>query len=108
MLGQCLNLMTLAKQGLLSNIKEAPALNLNFKADYHQTLFTGRNLSLEIAGRTVFQGLNLAIASRCIVALTGTNGSDKSSFLSWLLGNNNFTCQGDWDLQTGLKISYLP
>ena len=35
-------------------------------------------------------------------------GSGKSSFLAWLLGNNNFTCQGDWDLQTGLKISYLP
>ncbi|GMB83864.1 hypothetical protein [Lactobacillus delbrueckii] len=51
-----------AKQGLLSNIEEAPALDLNFKADYHQTLFTGRDLSLEIAGRTLFQGLNLAIA----------------------------------------------
>ena len=92
----------------MSNIEEAPALNLNFKADYHQTLFTGRNLSLEIAGRTLFQGLNLAIASRGIVALTGPNGSGKSSFLAWLLGNNNFTCQGDWDLQTELKISYLP
>ena len=92
----------------MSNIEEAPALNLNFKADYHQTLFTGRNLSLEIAGRTLFQGLNLAISSRGIVALTGPNGSGKSSFLAWLLGNNNFTCQGDWDLQTGLKISYLP
>ncbi len=97
-----------AKQGLLSNIEEAPALDLNFKADYHQTLFTGRDLSLEIAGRTLFQGLNLAIASRGIVALTGPNGSGKSSFLAWLLGNKDFTCQGDWDLQTGLKISYLP
>lgn len=97
-----------AKQGLLSNIEEAPPLDLNFKADYHQTLFTGRDLSLEIAGRTLFQGLNLAIASRGIVALTGPNGSGKSSFLAWLLGNKDFTCQGDWDLQTGIKISYLP
>ncbi|APV47263.1 ATP-binding cassette domain-containing protein [Lactobacillus delbrueckii] len=24
------------------------------------------------------------------------------------MGNKDFTCQGDWDLQTGLKISYLP
>ncbi len=71
-----------AKQGLLSNIEEAPALDLNFKADYHQTLFTGRDLSLEIAGRTLFQGLNLAIASRGIVALTGPNSSGKSSFLA--------------------------
>ncbi|EHE91605.1 hypothetical protein C6364_06735 [Lactobacillus delbrueckii] len=71
-----------AKQSLLSNIEEAPALDLNFKADYHQTLFTGRDLSLEIAGRTLFQGLNLAIASRGIVALTGPNGSGKSSFLA--------------------------
>ncbi|XJZ31267.1 ATP-binding cassette domain-containing protein [Lactobacillus delbrueckii subsp. bulgaricus] len=85
-----------AKQGLLSNIEEAPALDLNFKADYHQTLFTGRDLSLEIAGRTLFQELNLAIASRGIVALTGPNGSGKSSFLAWLLGNKDFTCQGDW------------
>ncbi|MEE8814412.1 MAG: ATP-binding cassette domain-containing protein [Lactobacillus delbrueckii] len=71
-------------------------LDLNFKADYHQTLFTGRDLSLEIAGRTLFQGLDLAIASRGIVALTGPNGSGKSSFLAWLLGNKDFTCQGDW------------
>ncbi len=71
-----------AKQSLLSNIEEAPVLDLNFKADYHQTLFTGRDLSLEIAGRTLFQGLNLAIASRGIVALTGPNGSGKSSFLA--------------------------
>lgn len=56
----------------------------------------------------MFQGLNLAIASRGIVALTGPNGSGKSSFLAWLLGNKDFTCQGDWDLQTGIKISYLP
>lgn len=92
----------------MSNIEEAPSLDLNFKVDYHQTLFTGRDLSLEIAGRTLFQGLDLAIASRGIVALTGPNGSGKSSFLAWVLGNKDFTCQGYWDLQTGLKISYLP
>ncbi|MGM9906026.1 ribosomal protection-like ABC-F family protein [Lactobacillus sp.] len=97
-----------AKQGLLSNIEEAPALNLNFKPNYHQTIFTGRDLSLEIAGRTLFKGLNMELSSRGIVALTGPNGSGKTSFFSWLLGKEDLACQGDWDLQTGLKISYLP
>ncbi|KIY24036.1 ABC transporter ATP-binding protein, partial [Lactobacillus delbrueckii subsp. bulgaricus] len=54
----------------------------------------------------LFQGLNLAIASRGIVALTGPNGSGKSSFglASWVI---KIYLQGDWTCRLA-KISYLP
>jgi Fe-S cluster assembly ATP-binding protein len=48
-----------------------------------------RNLSCQIAGKSILDGLNLTVGPREIHALVGTNGSGKSSLAYMILG-----CEG--------------
>ena len=53
-----------------------------------------KNLSIQIGGQTIFDGLELAINPREIHALVGTNGSGKSSLAYVILGCEGYSPTG--------------
>lgn len=96
------------KEGLLTNIEQAPDLLMNFSPNYHQTLLELQHLSLKIANKSLFHDLNLIIKNHGIVALEGKNGSGKSTLLKFILNKSKAEASGKIILANGLKISYLP
>lgn len=99
-----------SKEGLLSNIEKNAKLDLNFSPNYHQDLLVARHLSAKIGDRELFSDLNLIVKNHGVVALTGKNGSGKSSLLKEILGQGELelTGKGNLFVQEGLTISYLP
>ncbi|EEJ73000.1 ribosomal protection-like ABC-F family protein [Lactobacillus ultunensis] len=98
-----------AKKGLMTNIEDVPDLTMNFDPNYHQTLLETRHLSLSIQGKELFKDLNLQVENHGVVSLEGKNGSGKSTFLKFLLGQTtDISYKGKSELANGLRISYLP
>lgn len=98
------------KRGLMSNIEKIPPLSINFNTDYHQNLLVVRHFGLEFSnGKNLFCDLNFVIRQQGIIALRGKNGSGKTTFLKYLLGQKEgLKTRGKCDLSPSLKISYLP
>ena len=65
------------------------------------------NLSFQIGGQTIFDGLNLALEPREIHALIGTNGSGKSSLAYLILGCEEYAPTSGEILFEGNSISAL-
>jgi Fe-S cluster assembly ATP-binding protein len=66
-----------------------------------------KNLSFQIGGQTIFDGLDLIINPREIHALVGTNGSGKSSLAYVILGCEGYTPTGGEILFEGRPINAL-
>ena len=66
-----------------------------------------KNLSFQIGGQTIFDGLDLVINPREIHALVGTNGSGKSSLAYVILGCEGYTPTGGEILFEGRSINAL-
>jgi len=66
-----------------------------------------KNLSFQIGGKTIFDGLNLALEPREIHALIGTNGSGKSSLAYLILGCEEYAPTSGEILFEGNSISAL-
>lgn len=66
-----------------------------------------KNLSLQIGGQSIFDGLDLIINPREIHALVGTNGSGKSSLAYVILGCEGYTPTGGEILFEGRSINAL-
>ena len=66
-----------------------------------------KNLSLQIGGQSIFDGLDLSINPREIHALVGTNGSGKSSLAYVILGCEGYTPTGGEILFEGRSINAL-
>lgn len=97
-----------AKQGLLTNIEEANDLSMNFVTNYHQQVLKVQNLKMQIGEKQLFKDLSFKVNRHEVVALNGKNGSGKSTFLKFLLGNEqNLKVKGNIYLTNNLKISYL-
>ncbi|RVU73904.1 ribosomal protection-like ABC-F family protein [Lactobacillus xujianguonis] len=97
------------KKGLLVNVEETPELTMNFQPNYHETLLEVQHLNLAIAGKALFDDLDLMVKNHGVVALEGKNGSGKSTFLKLLLGQaQGASYQGKLELTNGLTILYLP
>lgn len=73
----------------------------------HMHLLEIKNLSFQIGGKTIFDGLNLALEPREIHALIGTNGSGKSSLAYLILGCEEYAPTGGEILFEGNSISAL-
>jgi Fe-S cluster assembly ATP-binding protein len=65
------------------------------------------NLSFQIGGKTIFDGLNLALEPREIHALIGTNGSGKSSLAYLILGCEDYAPTSGDIIFDGNSISAL-
>jgi Fe-S cluster assembly ATP-binding protein len=65
------------------------------------------NLSFQIGGKTILDGLNLALEPREIHALIGTNGSGKSSLAYLILGCEEYAPTSGEILFEGNSISAL-
>ena len=66
-----------------------------------------KNLSIQIGGQTIFDGLELAINPREIHALVGTNGSGKSSLAYVILGCEGYSPTRGEILFEGRSINAL-
>jgi ATP-binding cassette subfamily F protein 3 len=65
------------------------------------------NLSIQFTGESLFEGVNLRISRHDKIALVGSNGTGKSTFLKLLFGIEQPET-GNIRKQKGIKIGYLP
>ena len=65
------------------------------------------NLSVQFTGENLFENVNLKILPIDKIALVGSNGTGKSTFLKMLSGKQSQE-SGTINFKKGLKIGYLP
>jgi len=65
------------------------------------------NLSVQFTGENLFENVNLKILPQDKIALVGSNGTGKSTFLKMLSGKQSQE-SGTISSKKGLKIGYLP
>ncbi len=72
-------------------------------------LFQTTNLVVKTPdGRTILNGVNLTVKAGEGIALIGSNGSGKSTFVKTLLGKQTLPCSGEVFVGPSVKIGYLP
>lgn len=65
------------------------------------------SLSVQFTGENLFENVNLKILPNDKIALVGSNGTGKSTFLKMLSGKQSQE-NGTISFKKGLKIGYLP
>ncbi len=65
------------------------------------------NLSVQFGGRYLFEDVNLRIAKSDKIALVGSNGTGKTTFLRLLYGTEQSET-GEIQKQRGIKVGFLP
>ena len=66
-----------------------------------------RNLSVQFTGEYLFENVNLRISRHDKIALVGSNGTGKSTFLKLLTGLDQAE-SGEIRKQKGIRLGYLP
>ncbi|MDR2159774.1 MAG: ATP-binding cassette domain-containing protein, partial [Treponema sp.] len=64
-------------------------------------------VSLAFGDRDILKGVSFNLSSGSRAALAGANGSGKSTLMRIIAGNLAAD-SGDWAVQKGCRISYLP
>ncbi len=95
------------KQALLQDLEETEPLSLHPLAYPKQRLIEARGLSIVFDGAPVFEGLDFILQRGERLALTGKNGSGKSSVLKLCCGEE-LAYTGFFSRGGGLQISYVP
>lgn len=91
--------------------KKPKKININFKEDskMSKTVFDVQDLTVfKDDGTTILEGINATIVYGDRVALIGSNGSGKSTFINTLLGNQELKHAGTITVGPSTKIGYLP
>ncbi len=70
-------------------------------------LLTARNLSVELGGNLIIDGVDLNVDQGELVSLIGPNGSGKTTLVRTALGLQRPTGGEAW-LQPGTKVGYMP
>ncbi len=100
---------------ILAKKIERPQEQKNIKIGFNEErksskrVFETKNL-IVIApdGRKILDGIDLTIAAGERIALIGSNGSGKSTFVKTLLGLQSLEHSGDVIIGPGVKVGYLP
>jgi ATPase subunit of ABC transporter with duplicated ATPase domains len=71
-------------------------------------MLIGRDISLEIGGRTLLEDATVLVGAEDKVALVGRNGTGKSSLLSYLLGQAPSHLHGTGKVQILGTVGFLP
>ena len=95
------------KSRLLKNLEEADTLKLVTLRYHAERLAELKNVSILYDGREVCRDVNFVIRRGDRIALSGKNGSGKSSLLKLLRGQP-IDHTGDVYTGSGLQISYVP
>ena len=95
------------KSKLLKNIETVGELKLSPLAHPKQVLVDVREGQVCYGDKTVCRNLRFAVRQGERVALSGSNGSGKSSVLKSICGLSN-ALRGEVSLASGLKVSYVP
>ena len=94
------------KAGLLHNIERADDLKLHPLAYRADVLAELTDVAVQYGGAPVVEGVRLTVRHGARIALTGRNGSGKSSLLKLLLGES-IPHSGTVETMSGLVISYV-
>ena len=95
------------KSALLKNAETAESLKLSPLAHHSEKLAVFSEVSISYDGHAIFEPLSFEIKQGERIALTGKNGSGKSSLIK-LLSGQDIAHSGTVSLASGLIISYLP
>lgn len=75
-----------AKESLLQNIETVEPLKMNYVADHHSTLLRVNQVQLWYNDQPLFEPVSFELNRGDRLALTGINGSGKSSLIAAILG----------------------
>ena len=93
------------KQGLLKNLENAEALKMFGQKFHAKRLVYARDLTINYGGRQVCGPVSFEINQGDRIAITGANGSGKSSLLKLILGRD--IPHGGLFEVAGLSVSYV-
>ena len=94
------------KQGLLKNLENAEALKMFGQKFHSKRLIYARDLTINYGGRQVCGPVSFEINQGDRIAITGANGSGKSSLLKLILGQD-IPYNGLFEPAVNLSISYV-
>jgi len=95
------------KSKLLKNLEEADELKIHPLRYHASRLLSLENIAVSYEGREVFRDLSLTLEQGARIALTGGNGSGKSSILKLICGED-VPHTGAVSVGSKLVISYVP
>ncbi|MBS7578111.1 MULTISPECIES: ribosomal protection-like ABC-F family protein [unclassified Enterococcus] len=98
------------KSRLLKNLETIDELSINYQQSRHSVLIKAENFSLQFnkdQNDLLFQPTSFELTNFSRLALTGINGSGKSSVLKYLMNEFKGEAAGCVSIASGLKISYI-
>ncbi|GGC79824.1 Lsa family ABC-F type ribosomal protection protein [Enterococcus wangshanyuanii] len=95
------------KESLLKDIEYIDPLTMNYQPGHNKRLLTVEQLILSYQGNPLFQPVSFVLGQGDRIALTGANGSGKSSIIRLLLNQFDGESSGEINRPEKLKISYV-
>ena len=93
------------KQGLLNNIDSTTPLSLNLQREHHQTLLAVKDVTLSFSDHQLFDPLNFTVKQNEQVALSGRNGTGKSSLIQAICHQFSGNINGTIELANNITVS---